>query len=208
MTNKLLSIISEKYPLTEKERISGLKCNGMKFDITSYSAEGLGHVSVMLGKGFFGLMRMDMMIVNPDTVDLPLYSYDRIFAMGNDTLIVELYDTFSGGGFEMRDVKGEYTNLIDRDNGEHWYDSVKLDESVAKLGKKADTPLINRLTVDHFEAYLDAATPSDSPDVKREKAAAYVGGLLDHGGPSTDVFVKRFGKERTAEIYKTLFGVN
>ena len=95
MTNKILDLIKAKYPLSPIDAgdMSTLKASGMKFFVEAYKAEGLGHVSVMRAKGFFGLMKMDTLIINPTEIDLPLYSYDRILAMGNDTLIVELYDT-------------------------------------------------------------------------------------------------------------------
>ena len=82
MTNTLLEKIAEKYPLTELPvgDMATLKVKGMQFCIRAFRAEGLGHVSVMQAKGFFGLMKMDTLIVNPFQVDLPLYSYDRIFA--------------------------------------------------------------------------------------------------------------------------------
>ncbi len=209
MTDKLLCMIAEKYPLTaiDGANVEGIKSSGMKFDIRAYHAEGLGHVSVMSARGFFGLMRMDTLIVNPTELDLPLYSYDRIFAMGNDTLIVELYDTISSDGFVMEDVTGGYTSLTERDPGEHWYDSIKLPESISKKGKKVDTPAINRLTTEHFCAYLDAAKATENPEIKREKAKFYVEGLLEKGGPSTDAFKKAIGEERTAELFRNiLFG--
>ena len=209
MTEKLLCIIGERYPMTPipDSCVECLRASGMKFNIRAYHAEGLGHVSVMSAKGFFGLMKMDTLIVNPTEVDLPLYSYDRIFAMGNDTLIVELYDTLSRGGFSMEDVKAKYTSLTERDPGEHWYDSIKLDESISKKGKKADTPALSRLTTEHLVAYLDAARPTDAPNVKREKARVYVEGLLSKGGPSTDAFKKAIGDERTADLFRNiLFG--
>ena len=40
--------------------------------------------------------KMLQLIVDPKEVDLPLYSYDRILAMGVDTLIIEMYDTIVG----------------------------------------------------------------------------------------------------------------
>lgn len=209
MTDKLLCMIAEKYPLTaiDGANVEGIKSSGMKFDIRAYHAEGLGHVSVMSARGFFGLMRMDTLIVNPTELDLPLYSYDRIFAMGNDTLIVELYDTISSDGFVMEDVTGGYTSLTERDPGEHWYDSIKLPESISKKGKKVDTLAINRLTTEHFCAYLDAAKATENPEIKREKAKFYVEGLLEKGGPSTDAFKKAIGEERTAELFRNiLFG--
>ena len=209
MTKRLLAMIAEKYPLTpiEGANIEGLKVSGMKFNISAYRAEGIGHVSVMSAKGFFGLMKMDTLIVNPDALDLPLYSYDRILAMGNDTLIVELYDTLSSDGFSMVDVKASYSSLTERDPGKHWYDSIKLKESISKKGKKLDTPTLDRLTAEHFEAYLDAARPTVDFDTKREKAKFYVEGLLEKGGPSTDAFKKAIGEQRTAEIFRNiLFG--
>lgn len=209
MTEKLLCIIGERYPLTPipDSCVEGLKASGMKFNIRAYHAEGLGHVSVMTAKGFFGLMKMDTLIVNPDEVDLPLYSYDRIFAMGNDTLIVELYHTLSRDGFSMEDVKARYTTLTERDPGEHWYDSIKLPESISKEGKKADTPALSRLATEHLVAYLDAARPTDNPEIKKEKASLYVEGLLSKGGPSTDAFKKAIGDERTADLFRNvLFG--
>ena len=98
MIEKLLKAIDSRFPLTEQDAgdFKQLKANGMKFSIRPYKAEGLGWVSVMTASGFFGLMKMDTLIVNPTEVDMPLLSYDRVHAMGNDTLIYELYDTMVG----------------------------------------------------------------------------------------------------------------
>ena len=98
MIENILSRIAERYPLKEIELhdLAHLKASGMKFTVRAFMAEGLGHVSVMSATGFLGLMKVDTLIINPIALDLPLYSYDRIFAMGNDTLIVELYDTLAG----------------------------------------------------------------------------------------------------------------
>ncbi len=213
MTNKLLDIIKQKYTLTSVPvgNMQNLKANGMKFTISAYKAEGLGHVSIMQAKGFFGLMKMDTLIINPTEIDLPLYSYDRIFAMGNDTLIVELYNTLLGDySFnELAKVKDQYKNLPERDPGTHWYDNIKLPESISKKGKKKETPLFDEFTLKHFEAYLN--TPVDEVTdfaAKQAKASNYVEGLLTNGGPSTDVFIKALGYDKTAELFKNvLFGV-
>jgi len=76
MTKKLLDLISKKFPLTALPvgEMSTLKANGMTFSIQAYTAKGLGHVSVMTAKGFFGLMKMDTLIITPLALDLPLYS--------------------------------------------------------------------------------------------------------------------------------------
>ena len=67
MTDKLLNILAEKFPLSEIDvkDMATLKANGMTFSVSAYKAEGLGHVSVMKAKGFFGLMKMDTLIINP-----------------------------------------------------------------------------------------------------------------------------------------------
>ena len=213
MTERLLNIIGKKYPLSEVDagEWKALKANGMTFSIQAYKAKGLGHVSVMRAKGFFGLMKMDTVIINPYDADLPLYSYDRIFAAGNDTLIVELYDTLAGAWAEepLQAVKEQYAHLPERDPGVHWYDGIKLSASISKKGKKAQSAGFDELTLKHFEAYLCAAAPLSDKAKKQEKAAYYVEGLLEKGGPSTDVFKKALGLEATAELFRNiLFGTS
>jgi hypothetical protein len=154
-------------------------------------------------------MKMDTVIIVPESLDMPLYSYDRIYAMGNDTLIVELYDTVVGvwDDSALYNVKTNYSSLPGRDPGEHWYDSIKLKESISKKGKKLNTPRIDELAQRHFEEYLGAAKPTLDKEAKAKKASDYVEGLLSKGGPSTDSFIKALGREKTAEIFReVLFG--
>ncbi len=213
MTNTLLEKIGQKFPLTELDvgDFSTLKANGMKFTVRAYNAQGLGHVSVMRATGFFGLMKMDTVMIVPREIDLPLYSYDRIYAMGNDTLIVELYDTLiaSLDLSELEAVKTKFSHLSQRDAGVHWYDDIKLSESISKKGKKRESHELDTLAIEHFNAFLnaDAGKVADE-DRKRELSTIYVNGLLTQGGPSTDVFKKALGEEKTARLFKTvLFGV-
>ena len=212
MTNRLLNIIKGSFPLTEIDcgEFAKMKVSGMNFEITAFKAEGLGHISVMRASGFMGLMKMDTLIINPREIDLPLYSYDRILAMGNDTLITELYDTMVGDYSDesLIKVKESYTDLAERDPGEHWYDSIKLPSSISKKGKKNHTARMDELTIKHFEAYLasSAAAVTDKA-AKQEKAKVYVNGLLEKGGPSTDVFKKSIGEAKTRELFENiLFG--
>lgn len=214
MTDKLLNAIRSRYPLTDLDagEFSSLKAGGMKFTVKAYRAEGLGHVSVMTAKGFCGLMKMDTLMIVPKDKDLPLYSYDRIYAMGNDTLIVELYDTLTEFTdlSALDDVKSKFSHLPERDPGEHWYDGIKLPQSISKKGKKGSTDQLDDMTLSHFEAYLNApATDVLDKAKKNELSAAYVNGLLTQGGPSTDVFKKSFGEEKTEKLFKyVLFGVD
>ena len=211
---KILSEVNQAYPLKEKTtgEFSNIKAKGMKFQIKQYEAEGLGNVSVMEAKGFFGLMQMDTLIINPIKKDLPLFSYDRVLAMGNDTLIIELYDTFVEKQ-DLSDLKAwndENQNLPNHDLGKHWYDSIKLAESVSKKGKKEHSKSFDDFTNIYFEKYLkNKAACTEVTDIaaKKEKASVYVEGLLSNGGPSTDVFKKEFGEAKTGKLFrKVLFG--
>ena len=63
-------------------------------------------------------------------------------------------------------------------------------------------------SMQYLEAFLATsqnAAPCEA-EPKRGKASVYVEGLLTHGGPSTNVFKKSIGEEKTAELFrKTLF---
>lgn len=185
-----------------------LKVSGMTFDIQAFRVAGLGHVSSMVAKGFFGLMKMDTLIIVPTDVDMPLYSYDRINAMGNDTLIFELYDTLLGTTdlSALDEVKENCRALPEHDLGFHWYDSIKLPQSLSKKGKKQHTVAFDVCAMDYTRAYLKAAKAAVAcdADAKRKKASVYVEGLLEHGGPSTDVFKKGIGKEKTADLFRRI----
>ena len=211
MTNKLLELIKSKYPINAIDvgDMKTLKASGMTFAVEAYYAKGLGHISVMRAKGFFGLMKMDTLIINPKEIELPLYSYDRIYAMGNDTLIVELYDTLSGACdlSALESVKSQYSDLAERDPGTHWYDGIKLPASISKKGKKAQVNRFDELAIKHLLAYLDINAQVTSAEEKHRKAAFYVDGLLKNGGPSTDVFKKALGIEETTKLFRSvLFG--
>ena len=154
---------------------------------------------------------MDTFIINPTECDAPLFSYDRVFAMGNDTLILELYDTFLGEAHleQIATVNKAYRELPGHNLGKHWYDNIKLAESNAKKGNKKDKQAFDNLTKEYFKAYVEVLKKVNKCDSaeKREKASVYVEGLLANGGPSTDVFKKYFGKEKTEELFrKVLFG--
>jgi hypothetical protein len=213
MTDKILDLIAAKFPLTELDvgEFATVKAGGMKFRIRAFRADGLGTVSEMRAVGMLGLMKMDSVIIDPVVIDLPLYSYDRIKVMSNDVLITELYDTMISPFDEtkLNDVKAEYAAIPERDAGEHWYDDIKLSSSISKKGKKKDSASIDALAIKHLTAYLSAPAPKIDESAKREKARYYVKGLLNNGGPSTDVFVKTLGKEKTEELFvKYLFGTD
>ena len=208
MTERMLSAIGKAFPMEELPcgEYATQKVSGMKFRIRRFYAEGLGAVSVMTAAGFFGLMKMDTLIITPTEKDMPLFSYDRVHAMGNDTLIFELYDTLLGNADlkAVEEVKEKYHALPEHDLGEHWYDSIKLAVSLSKKGKKVHTAAFDACAMEYLQGFLAAAAgaaPCEA-EPKREKASVYVEGLLSNGGPSTDVFKKGIGEEKTADLFR------
>ncbi len=212
MTNQMYDLIESRFPMTEIDcgEYKTQKIKGMKFKISAYYAEGLGHVSIMTAEGFFGLMKMDTLIINPTSKDMPLFSYDRVLAAGNDTLIFELYDTFlNSADMSLLEEVKKSLRTPDHDLGEHWYDSIKLPVSVSKKGKKTEKTVFDKFVLSYLNTYLDLAENVDTCDAgaKKEKASVYVEGLLKNGGPSTDIFMKALGREKTENLFRNiLFG--
>ena len=210
MIQKMLSAIGASFPMTELDcgEYAKQKVSGMNFTVRRFYAEGLDSVSTMVASGFFGLMKMDTLIITPTEKDMPLFSYDRVLAMGNDTLIFELYDTLLGDAYltSLEKAKEAAGDLPDHDLGSHWYDSIKLPVSLSKKGKKKDTAAFDKATADYLEAFLNDAKAAGSCEAapKREKASVYVEGLLQNGGPSTDVFKKGIGEEKTAQLFRKI----
>ena len=127
----------------------------MTFNISSYEAEGLGHVSTMQSKGFFGLMQMDTLIITPIDTDLPIYSYDRIKAMGNDKLYIEVYDTvINKPSFAPMDsVKQKYSDLPKANLGKQWYEDIRLPQTATYSGKRTDSDRFDSMALEYMKAF-------------------------------------------------------
>jgi hypothetical protein len=216
MINKILDLIKNNHVLTSKSvgDFKTFKVKGMTFVCETYNAEGLGHVSVMRAKGFFGLMKMDTLIIASENKDLPLLSYDRIYAMGNDTLMIELFDTMGENKVDLSSISNinrKYSYLPERfADGEEpkcWYDDIRLPETTIKKGKKAHKSGFDAYTLDYFDAFLKLSADNCDVADKKARTEAYASGLITQGGPATDVFKKEFGEEKTSEIIRgVLFG--
>jgi hypothetical protein len=159
-------------------------------------------------------MKMDTLIIASENKDLPLLSYDRIYAMGNDTLFLELYDTMGERKIDsssIRAVNEKYASLPNRfakgEEPKYWYDDIRLYETAIKKGKKKNSVAFDTYALDYISAYL--SVDADKCDVaeKKKRTDVYANGLVTHGGPATDVFKKEFGEEKTSEIIRgVLFG--
>jgi hypothetical protein len=216
MTSKILDLIKKNHTLKSKSvgELKTFKAKGMTFVCEAFNAEGLGHVSVMRAKGFFGLMKMDTLVIAPENKDLPLLSYDRIYAMGNDTLFIELFDTMGEEKADLslvNSIKNKYSCLPERlakgEEPKHWYDDIRLPETTFKKGKKAHKVGFDAYAAEYIYSYLSLSANACDVAEKKDRTDIYVDGLLSKGGPATDVFKKELGFIKTSEILKTvLFG--
>ena len=213
MIQMILDEIGKRWPIREK-KTKTFRAKGIRFHVKAYEALGLGHVSVMTGSGMLGLMKMDTLIVNPFLKDAPLLSYDRIHALGNDTLFLEMFDTMLGNSFSPQDAltcAEKRADWLENPLGAHWYDSIRIAPCIHKKGKKADSPELDAFCGEVVRAYLKAADACGEcdPAKKRRKALAYSEGLLKNGGPATDPVKKAIGEEAAAELFRVyLFGTD
>ncbi len=217
MTNAL-EIAKKYFDVRELEvpaDYASMKTSKMSTSIEQYYIDGLGNMTFQHAKGMMGLMKMEMMCVTPIDRDLPLFSFDIIDVMGNYTLIIELYDVMLDKddklNLALEEIKDSYSSLPDDDRGEHWYDNIKMSSSVSKKGKKKVLlapcdELFEKYISKYFE-YASGLELVSSPEAKRVASDGYVQGLLDNGGPSTDIFVDMLGKDKTTEYFKKyIFG--
>jgi hypothetical protein len=181
---------------------------GMTFEARACAAPGLGHVGVMTARG---PMQMETLVINPFELDAPILSCDRIHAMGQETVMAEMYDSLLGDSFRVDNIVralGESAAILEKEK-ESWYAPLIVQPWLHLKGTTGDAVRCDDIAEDYVEAYLaaaQAAGPCD-PDQKRRKAAAYSKGLLEHGGPATDPVKTAMGEEFTAALFReTLFG--
>lgn len=189
--------------------LSHFKAAGMKFQVRAFTVEKLGHVSVMTASGMLGLMKMDSLIVNPFSLDAPLFSYDRIHAMGRDVLYAEMYDTMIGKTFRtqgMLAVTEKFGSRLDVKPKPNWYDDLIVPPYVSKKGKGKNKAEFDQLIGELFDAYLSALAEADpcDPEEKKKKSAVYTEGLLENGGPATDPVKAAIGREKAERLFREL----
>lgn len=204
----MLNLLNEKFEVQELDvkEFKNLKVGPMKLKVSQYYIKGIGNLSIMTGKAMMGLMKMDTLILSAFEVDAPIFSYDRIHAMGNDTLIYDLYDSYVNKSdiSSLQKVVDKYQDIPDKDPGVHWYDDIRLPEATQKKAKGKGSARIQELTIEYFKEFLNLLStfkPTD-PEVKKPLVDKYTQGLLDNGGASTDMFLEKLGKEKTTELFK------
>lgn len=210
MVEDLLKIIDGYCPLAEKDagEFATAEIGPMHFTVSHYDAKDFGKVSVMSCEGMNGLMKMDTVMVGPRNVDAPFLSYDFIDAMGNVTLIIELYDLMIGE-YPMSGLdhfKDDLSGCEDYVTEPHWYDSLHLPQTVMKKGGTDKKDILEDAARRYFSEYMEAAVkaPACDPSEKNGKISEYCEDLLENGGPAVNNWLATFGKEKTATFLRTV----
>ena len=216
LCKKALDMLGEKYSV--KEEMLGndahMDKSGMHFHVRSFQIEGIGHLCDLSMTGMLGMMKMDTLVIAPVNVDMPLFNMDDVKAMGNETFIVEMYDTMLE---PMKDEvieayvrrKNADHDIPDYDSGSHWYDDLLMKTSYHKKGKKL-TGRFDCTADDYLGMFLKDMENAPLADAakKLEKNRFFAQSLLDHGGPAVDQVTKMFGRQAAEKlILKYMYGV-
>jgi hypothetical protein len=217
LRDNVLAALKRDHTLTQNDIGSDarLSSKGTTLETESWEIHGIGHLCIMQMKALLGLMRMETIVIAPTGVDAPLFNQDWVLAFGNETQIVELYDTQLSpwpdecqAAFES--VTERYKDLPDVPSKEpHWYDDILYPCSFHKKGKGLSEPLL-RAAQDSLEEYTEglAALPPCDTAEKTAKVRAFAERLFAEGGPAVDYVTKHFG-EQTARrlVLQHMYGV-
>ncbi len=206
------SLLAKHFSLTECDtgKYADFKAGPLRVATRRFEAEGIGSVSILSGSAMLGMMKLVTAVVNPYRRDLPLLSFDEVSVMGKGTWLVEYYDTVAPDTFfdeaPFAAVKAGLAGIGEYDLGRHWYDNIRYACSIANKDKAAKAPAIAAAVDAVLAAYAAAAAAlpqlgEEGIAAKQERTARYVEGLLTHGGPSTDAFVKAIGPKDTRELF-------
>ena len=212
----ILEELRKKYEVTEENIGADAHMNKgpMHFHVRSFEIEDFGHLCLFDLNGMFGLMKMETVVIQCRTKDVPLVNFDTIIVPGKKTQMAEFYDTkvyaFAENlNDECMKIKEADSDLQDYEAGEHWYDSILYPCSYAKVTKKNDMRTEESCRK-YFDAFLKASetAPACDPAEKVKANKAFAAGLLEHGGPAVDQVRKMFGEERTQRlILEYMYGV-
>ena len=194
-----LYALEQNFALTREDLGADARmlAKGVTFATEAWEIEGIGHLCIMKMKAFFGLMRMETVVISPTHVDMPLINIDWVKAFGSETQMAELYDV------QLQpwpaECSGVFECLLERDadlpdvpsEAERWYNSILYPCSYHKQGKG----LTERLSIaaqDYLVSYVDQLANAAACD-EAAKVSSFATRLFDEGGPAVDQVVKLFG---------------
>ena len=206
----MLDVIGRYFPLYEQPcgEYQEMKFSGMKFHTRRFYASGFGPVAMMSGSLCFGLMKAEILIINPTERDMPLLSYNRVCGAENDRMIFELYDTMvvRPDLSPLSAVKRYASSLPDYDLGCRWCDAIRLPQSLAKQGNNVQESSFDSISNHYLTQYIEIAATAHSCEAvtKRKKTSACVEGMLRSDSYSTNLIRQNIGEEKTAQLFRKI----
>ena len=209
MIEKIIDKIGYLYPLKEKniDEFKTFKISSLNNECEAYDAKNMGHVFGMKSKGLFGLMKMETMTIVPFDIDGPLFSLDIV---NGKNVYIDFIDSVIEKSYNeerLKRVKDKYEEYLQNKQKAQWYDKVRLKSSL--IAKFPDSKTAEECVMEMAEAYLkmlDETHVCESEE-KKEKIREFTEGLVENGGPSTDVFLKQLGRETTERfLNEAMFG--
>ena len=208
--NKILELFSNKIKLEEVdlESKASYKVGPIKVHFRKFKVDEHTYLSILEGKGMLGLIKLNTVIFSSASKNMPLFSYDMMHMMGKKYYLYEVYDT-------LVDEKKDYSEYISKcedvkdipnyETSPSEMDKYLLPCSVRKLARnKSDLSLLEEQTSRYFNLIINEYFSSNDADVEKKIQINqdYVTGLLNHGGASTNLFIKKLGKKTTTDIYE------
>ena len=213
MNSYILSELEKKYRLVPRDMgdLAEIRSGLTRFSCRTCRIEGIGNLFFIDMKAAFGLMKMETAVLTPTARDLSFCNFDAVHAMGNDTLIFEMYRTcIRETDLSALDaVKRSADDLPGYTPAPRWYDAYKLSPCTAKKGRRAAQAhdALMRRFLDAYLALLDAAPECDE-DEKLAAVRPYVDRLLAEGGMAVDGMKRMIGEEKTARLVREfMYGV-
>ena len=205
MIDPILKKLNSLYTLNELSK-QNIKLAKTSFSIQQFNADGLGNVTVLQSKEFFGLIKIETIIINPFERDIPLLMYKRTYGLFKDVLRCEMLDTRVENGVVPEYIKklNEYKGKYDIDIKPSWNKDILFKESIYK--KTINRSFLDSITTNFFNAYLRWSIQVGVYDkhLRKAKAKAYTEDLLRNGNHEIDVLVREKGREYTQELYRNV----
>lgn len=198
-------LISNEFDL-EKVDMHDLKSiDTTLYKITNetYHIKGIGNLMIMNMKSVFNLMTMKTIVITPQYKDLSLINIDTIDILNRYAGLIEMYESC----IEKCDLKDleklneKYKYLKDYKRKEKWYDKIRLNAGVSKLGNKKQ---IIDMCNEYLDVYLDILKHAKDCEysLKQKSNSNYVDQLLEKGGPAIDNFRKIIGRDKCDTLVK------
>ena len=199
--NKYTDIAPDQYKFMKYPRLLPM----MKFSVSCFEIEDLGHLMVMNTNGMGGAMKLQTLSFTPNTgKEIPYLLIDTMSMKKKALAYVEYYNcTGKDLHFDLLEkIKEKYKSLPDYAEKDAWYIRERTEDSLIKGGENADENLLFEMVKESLDAYLAIAkeAPADARSLAGLKA--FQERMLKEGNPSEGTMVKVLGKEGYEKFYK------